>query len=131
HGGRRRAAARDWLIVERALVRSHRHLAAALHPALHRAALRPQLVARGRTRHLLIAASGWVVVAAIAIGRDRLVVVAGAIGRDRFVVTLRLVAGHRLIIAALHIARRADRLRRRTRVAARVRRVVANGRALA
>src|SRR5262249_39635366 len=42
--GGRLAASRDWLPEEGLLVGRHRHLRAARHPALHRAALRPKRV---------------------------------------------------------------------------------------
>ena len=72
---------------------------------------------------MLILASARIVIAAIAIAGDRLIIVAGAISRDRLVIRLCLIASHGLIVAALNIARGADRLR--TRVAARRGRVVA------
>src|SRR5262249_20097129 len=77
----------------------------------------------GRARHLLIAARTGIVVAAVAIGGDRLVVKAGPVRGDRLVVRLGLVTGHGLIVAALHVASGADRLR--TRIATRVGRIIA------
>src|SRR5439155_24998699 len=106
------------------LVVGHGHPAATLHPALHRAALRPQLIASRRASNLLVLARARIVITGIAIAGDRLVVITGPIGGDRLVISLGLIAGHGLVIAALNIARGADR---RAGIAARVRVITGRG----
>src|SRR5207302_21692 len=106
----------------RLLITRHRHGAAALHPALHRAALGTKLIAHGRRRHLLGAAGAGIVVRRICATANRFIVIARAIRRDRLVIGLGLVSGHGLVIATLHVTGRALRGTRST--ARRRRRVV-------
>src|SRR5262249_22945771 len=92
------------------LVSRHRDRAAALHPALDRAALRPQTIACRGTGYLLITTRTGIVITAIAVTGDRLIIVTGTIRRDRLVIRPGLIRGHRLVVAALDVARRTNGL---------------------
>ena len=114
---RGRAAGRLRLVIHHLLIARHGHLAAALHPRLHRTALLPRHVGSHRRRHALVAARTRVVVAAVAVGGDRLIVGLGRVGGDRLVVGLGRVARDRLVIAALDVFGGALHLRARVAAA--------------